>query len=78
MDPDLPPIVYDIGWAIWVLWFLALETTALMDNDRGDTLSEHVWDVMFQGDRPRPVIYYLSAGFFLWVFVHFLFRGRLG
>ena len=71
-------LFYDIGWAVWALLFLVLEGLALWDRDKGDTLSEHVWAVMFDGDSPRPVVYYVVLGFVVWVFMHFAFRGRLG
>ena len=76
---NLSPIVYHIGWALWLGWFVIFETIALRDTDLGDTFSEHVWWAIFEpSGRPRPVIYYLALGFMIWLTVHFLFKGRLG
>lgn len=75
---NLPAPFYTIGWVTWILAFVALEALALLDRDRGDTLSEHVWAVIFVGGRPRPVIYYLVGGFLVWLVMHFLARGRFG
>jgi len=75
---DLPQTFYTVSWVLWLLAFVIIEWLALKDIDTGDTLSEHVWAVMFQDGRPRPVIYYLVAGFMVWLLLHFMFRGRFG
>ena len=75
---DLPQSFYTVAWVSWLVLFVVIEALALRDTDKGDTLSEHVWFLMFHDGRPRPVIYYLFAGFFLWMLLHFAFRGRFG
>ncbi len=64
---------YTIGWIGWIIYFVVLETIAVIDQDTGDTLSEHVWFVAYQ-----PVIWWLLAGFLMWLTLHFLGFGKLG
>lgn len=71
-------IYFTIGWSIWVIYFVVLETFALIDRDKGDTLSEHIWAIIFANDRPRSVVFYIAGGALVWLVVHFLFRGRFG
>jgi hypothetical protein len=33
---------YTIAWILWVLIFIYLETMAIIDKKKGDTLTEHV------------------------------------
>ena len=75
---NLPQTFYTVSWIVWVAWFVVIEALALRDRDPGDTFSEYVWAFMFDAGRPRPVIYFLFAGFWLWLFLHFVFRGRFG
>lgn len=80
---SMPQHFYTIAWAGWFVYFAIVEWIAIRDPDQGDTLSEYVWYAMFEGgDRatftPRPVIFYLLAGFLVWLVVHFVFQGRWG
>jgi len=61
---------YTIAWGVWIAWFIAVETCALIDPDTGDTLSEHVWLL----SRPWPV-WFVLFGFMLWLVLHFLTKG---
>ena len=70
--PDLPGWAYTAGWVFWLVWFAVLETLALLDADMGDTLTEHVRRVILHDDRPRPVVYFVFAGFLVWLVLHFL------
>ena len=63
---------YVILWVLWIAAFFAIETHALLNREPGgDTLSELVWTVV-----SVPVLWWLMAGFLLWLTIHFLFAGK--
>lgn len=55
-------------WIAWILAFVVVEVIALRRKAPGDTLSEQVWAVL----RGRPVLWFLGAGFLVWLLLHFL------
>lgn len=64
-------------WIGWIVAFVVIEGLALKDRDRGDTLSEHVWE-WFSVKKPGPwakARRTLLAAFMLWLSVHFLTGG---
>lgn len=68
---------YSIGWIVWILGFGVLEYKALKDKKKGDTLSEHVWATIGQGqDSPSWINWtfriILGVGF-AWLVPHFFF-----
>lgn len=67
---NLPKWSYTAGWLLIGLLFAALEALALIDPDSGDTLSEHVWGLL----DFHPLLWFLGAGFLLWLSRHFLFK----
>lgn len=71
---SLPTRFYTWAWIIWVLWFLVIEALALIDKDRKDTFSEHVWTVR---DHGGSLFWFMLAGFLLWLAYHFLFEGKI-
>lgn len=68
---DLPESVYLWGWTLWAVWFVVLETLALLDPKAGDTLTEHVRPLF----HAHPLLWFLAAGFVVWLAVHFLAPG---
>lgn len=66
---------YTIGWVIWILGFGALEYAAIKNKKKGDTLSEHVWDVIGTGeDSPSALNWIMRGGLlvgFGWLIPHF-------
>lgn len=70
--PPKPRGKWWIGWALWLVMFAILETMALLDPRSGDTLSEHVWWVL-----QAPVLWFVGAGFMVWLTIHFLTRGKV-
>ena len=34
---------YTIGWIVWIIMFFAIEIPAILNKQKGDTLSEHIW-----------------------------------
>lgn len=56
----------------WIAAFLVLETWALIDRDRGDTLSESIWFLQRQW-WPLTVILAVLFLFLIW---HFVFDRR--
>ena len=68
---------YTIGWGLWGLMFLAIEGMALIDKDKGDTLSEHVWKWIGKRGYEKPTGYKVRRGALgvglLWLIGHFFF-----
>ena len=62
-------------WAIWGLFFLAIEGGAIMDKRPGDTLSEHVWKWIGKKGYEKPSGYKWRRGalgaFLAWLAYHF-------
>ena len=60
---------------MWGAMFVAVEGKALLDKDRGDTLSEHLWAIFSIRDKSsgwlqrRAVL----AGALTWLVAHLLF-----
>jgi hypothetical protein len=63
---------YTLGWLVLLAGFAVLETLAILDRDKGDTLSEHVWWL-----AGHPLTWLLLAAFLFWLVVHFLGFGKL-
>lgn len=72
---------YTVGWVVWILGFGVLEWRAIKDRDKGDTLSEHVWQTIGQGsDSPswlNWVLRIVLGGGLVWVTHHFFTGGSL-
>ena len=77
----MPDWVFGVLWLGIILYFVVVETIALVRKKRGDTLSEHVWDwFCLKGKKDgksawciiRRVLFF---GFWLWLTVHFLSGG---
>lgn len=85
---------WDAAWLIWVVLALGsfgiLEWRGIKTKGMKGSLSYQVWRILFSDTddmnlkegrfpkKPRPVVYFLVAGAFLWLFQHFLLGGRLG
>lgn len=63
-----PQWVYTVGWAVWIVSFVALETWALLDRGPDDTLTENIRPVL----QSTSFGWFLAAGFFAWLFWHFV------
>lgn len=72
MRIDLPTGWYQAFWWSWLgilgLAFVVAETLALLDRDRGDTLTETLRPVI----QATPVGWILGGLFFGWLFAHFV------
>jgi len=64
---------FTAAWIIWGLAFIGLEAWALIRSEKGDTLSEQVWALFGVSN----VVWFMGAGFLLWLVIHFLSRGRV-
>ena len=63
---------YVIAWSVMVVAFIVIETLALLDHDPGgDTASELIWEIV-----SIPFLWWVAAGFLLWLSIHFLGRGE--
>lgn len=65
---------FTIGWLVWAAAFVVWETLAILDPATGDTLSEHVW-ALLDGGWAR---YFLLGGPFIWLGIHFFWKGKHG
>ena len=65
---DLPTDLYRWFWIIWIASFFVMETLALIDSDRNDTLTELIRPVV----QARPIGYFLAGALILWMLWHFL------
>lgn len=69
--------LYTFGWVILFVLGGVLETLAIIDRRRGDTLSEHVWKVFLVKDARHPVLRWLLRipllGALTWLTLHFAF-----
>ena len=63
---------YTWAWIFWLAFFAVVEGVALLDKDRGDTLSEHVWSWFKIKDKPRQWTWrrIVLAAFLAWLLVH--------
>ena len=55
-------------WIAWIVAFCVMEAIAIHRKAPGDTLSEQVWAVL----RGRPPLWFIGAGFLVWLAGHFL------
>lgn len=44
---------YTIGWIVWFIMFFAIELPAILNKQKGDTLSEHIWMWFAIKDKPK-------------------------
>lgn len=63
---------YTVAWIFWIAMFLLIEGKALIDKDRGDTLSEHVWKWFRVRGRTKTWVArrYALAAFLVWLTLH--------
>jgi len=66
---------YTVGWIIWILGFGVLEYKAVKDKKKGDTLSEHVWQVVGTTTKKKSALNWVLRGglgvLFAWLIPHF-------
>lgn len=68
---------YAIAWAGWGIAFLIIEGFALFNKQKGDTLSEHVWQI-FSIKHKGKMAWTRRGGliaFMIWLFIHFVSGG---
>ena len=68
---------WTVLWLAWGFVFVVVETLAIIDRRRGDTLSEHVWKWLKVGARqPTLLVWVARAGvliFCAWLGFHLAF-----
>jgi len=65
---------YSIAWAAWAAAFVVIEGAALYRKGKGDTLSEHVWQV-FSIKHEGKAVWIRRGGlasFLIWLAAHLL------
>ncbi len=68
---------FTVAWLVWIVMFLAIEGLAIFRKEKGDTLSEHVWNWFAIKDKPRgyKMRRFALLVFMSWLLVHFLTGG---
>ena len=63
---------WTIAWLLWLAMFVVVEGFALINKDRGDTLSEHIWSWFKIREKPRQWTWRRAvlAIFLVWLLVH--------
>jgi hypothetical protein len=68
---------WTVAWILWLAMFAVIELPAILNRDKGDTLSEHVWAWFAVKGKPRgwqwrrlTLIVFLA-----WLVVHFISGG---
>lgn len=68
-------------WLAWIVSFLAAEGFAIFSKQKGDTLSEHVWDwADFRNAKWSKSRVVGTAGIFgllMWLLIHFVTGGEI-
>jgi len=74
---------WSVLWLIWIAQFFAIEIPALVNKDRGDTLSEHVWKwFAISGDAGKSksggyrARRFTLIAFLAWLVAHFVTGGH--
>lgn len=67
---------YTIAWILWIVGFAAIEYMAIKDKKEGDTLSEHVWEVIGTDNKGKKTAAMWGARIvlgvgFAWLVPHF-------
>jgi hypothetical protein len=65
---NAPRKVWFWFWMVWLGVFVVAETWALVDTDRGDTLSESVWFLQ-RSWWPLTILLVILLVFLIWHFV---------
>lgn len=71
---------YTWAWILWLLLFIGIEGAALLNKDKGDTLSEHVWkwfSVKDASSTKKTLRMLALGGFMGWLFLHFMSGGMV-
>lgn len=61
---------FRLGYLVLALGILALEAVAIVNDDKGDTISEGVWAVVFSHPLVWLVTLGATAGLAIWAFRH--------
>ena len=67
-------------WIAWLLAFVGIEAAALINKDKGDTLSEHIWkwfSVKEGNSKKRTFRMVMLGGFLGWLVTHFMTGGKV-
>ena len=67
---------YTYAWIAWLVAFLVIEGKAIVNKDKGDTLSEHVWKwfKIDEGESNWHLSRIALTGFMGWLVAHFVWR----
>lgn len=67
---------YSIAWFFWIFIFVIIELIAIIDKSKGDTLSEHFWDLfdVKNSENPSKIMRFIALIGLTWVYLHLLGR----
>ena len=65
---------YSLLWLAWIALFGVIEGAAIINKQKGDTLSEHVWWLFSVSDKSNWYLARRTAlgGFLAWLVAHFM------
>ena len=69
---NLPTWFYIAAWIAWAFMFVAIETLAILDPGKGDTLTEKVRLLL----SLHPVVWFAGAGMAVWAVGHLWLKWR--
>ncbi len=69
--------VWTVLWLAWLAGFVVIEGAAIINRDKDDTLSEHVWAWFSIKDKTNGVKFRRLAflAFWVWLTIHFFTGG---
>lgn len=68
--------LFRAGYLTLALGILGLEIAAILSNEKGDTISEGVWLLVFSHPLAWAVTLGATLGLFYWLTRHFFWRKR--
>ena len=65
---------YTIAWILWILAFVGIEAVAVLNKEKGDTLSEHFWKLfdIKHTETPSKIMRFGALAGLTWIYVHLL------
>ena len=66
-----------ILWGLWLVMFTVIEVPALLDDEKGDTFSEHIWNWFAVKGKPKwwRLRRFALLSAVAWLALHFLTGG---
>ena len=65
---------FTLGWILWIFVFVIIEGIAVINKEKGDTLSEHFWKLfdIKETEKPSKIMRFGALAGLTWLYVHLL------